>query len=102
MESSRAGGSRTGEPVARALAGHGWSSTFFEFRDTPAARIEAHLRAFVPDASAEQVRAWDDSIPPLQREVGEVIASRRDTETFSTILEYNSRWSSAAPTSFFW
>ena len=54
-------------------AGRGWASSFPEFRSTPAIRIRGSLQDFLRDVSAEQVRAWDLSIPPLQREVGEVL-----------------------------
>ena len=46
------------------------------------------LRAFVPDAGEHQIRAWRDSIPPLQREVGEVIDADPAASGFTTILEY--------------
>ena len=69
-------------------ARYGWVSPFTGFRDTPALTIRTKLRDFIHDASPEQIRAWDDTIPPLQREVGEVIDSRREAGVFSTILEY--------------
>jgi hypothetical protein len=69
-------------------APHGWSSDFRAFRETPAAYIRQSLADFIRDASAEQVRAWDESIPPLQREVGEVIDRDRRATEFAAILEY--------------
>jgi hypothetical protein len=71
-----------------AIARHGWASRFGPFKESPPDRILEGLCGFVPDASPEQIRAWDDSIPPLQREVGEIIEARAAAETFSTILEY--------------
>jgi DUF2075 family protein len=70
------------------IARHGWVSPFERFRDSPLHTIRARLRDFITDASPEQIRAWDDSIPPLQREVAEVIDARQDAAAFSTILEY--------------
>ena len=67
---------------------HGWSSDFRAFREAPAAYIRQSLADFIRDASPEQVRAWDESIPPLQREVGEVIEHDRRATEFAAILEY--------------
>jgi hypothetical protein len=55
-----------------AEANHGWDSLFPEFRDTQPRVIRTELGRFLAGASVEQVRAWDDSIPLLQREVGEL------------------------------
>jgi len=46
------------------------------------------LHSFVRDASPEQVRAWGDSIPPLQREVDEVLVRDVLAKHYSAILEY--------------
>lgn len=72
------------EPRAR----YGWESAFPEFRDTDAGAIRRRLQDFVRDASPEQHRAWSDSIPPLQQEVGEVLLRDRLAATYSAILEY--------------
>ena len=69
-------------------AAHGWSSTFPAFRATSARDIRTALSAFVRDASPEQVRAGDDSIPPLQREVGRVMDRSDSAQSFGTVLEY--------------
>ncbi len=73
-----------------ASARRGWDSDFPSFASTRPQEVVAALSAFVTDASGSQVRAWQDSVPPLQREVGESIA--RDGEPralrHSTILEY--------------
>ncbi len=71
-----------------AQAEHGWSSTFPTFRAAPARAIREALNSFVSDASPEQVRAWDESIPPLQHEVGEAIAERTEAARFAAVLEY--------------
>jgi hypothetical protein len=70
------------------LAPHGWESSFREFREVPAEYVRSRLVAAVPDASPEQVQAWDESIPPLQREVGKALASDRVAAEFGAILEY--------------
>lgn len=72
------------EPRAR----YGWESDFPSFRSTAANEVRERLEAFVSDASAEQVRAWNDSIPPLQREVDEVLLRDALANHYSTILEY--------------
>lgn len=66
----------------------GWSSTMPRFREAPAPYIVASLRAFVKDATSEQVRAWDDSVPILQSEASEILASDPAARRFSTVLEY--------------
>jgi Schlafen group 3, DNA/RNA helicase domain len=50
--------------------------------------VTSSLKAFVHDASAQQIRAWDDSVPELQREAGELIAQLLDAARYSAILEY--------------
>jgi hypothetical protein len=69
-------------------ARYGWESDFPRFRETSPRYICHSLSEFVPDASPEQVRAWNDSIPPLQREVAEVIEADQAAAKYSTILEY--------------
>lgn len=69
-------------------AEYGWSSNFPTFRSTPARAIREALNAFVADASPEQIRAWDESIPPLQREFGEAIDERSEAAKFAAVLEY--------------
>lgn len=66
----------------------GWQSDFLTFREASPAYVTASLNGFVEGASPEQIRAWKDSIPPLQREVGEVIAAVPRSEQYDAILEY--------------
>lgn len=42
----------------------------------------------MPDASVQQIRAWQDSIPPLQSEVREVLQAYAGASNYSAILEY--------------
>ena len=71
-------------------ARRGWDSDFPSFAQTRTREIVAALKSFVADASESQVRAWQDGVPPLQREVSESIA--RDgapvASRHSAILEY--------------
>lgn len=76
---------RTEYPVR---ATSGWASTFPAFREAPAPYVRGRLSAFLPDASPEQVAAWDESIPPLQREVGEVLVRDDRAADYGAILEY--------------
>ena len=69
-------------------ARYGWGATFPEFRDTPVRVIRGSLEAFVRDAGERQLRAWDDSIPPLQREVQEILAAEQGATGYTAILEY--------------
>jgi len=66
----------------------GWSSTLLRFHEASAAYVSSSLQAFVRDASIQQIRAWDDSIPQLQREAGELVERTDDADVYSAILEY--------------
>lgn len=66
----------------------GWSSNLLEFREASAAYVTGSLQAFVRNASIQQIRAWDESIPPLQREAGELVGRTREAVSYSAILEY--------------
>jgi hypothetical protein len=69
-------------------ARRGWNSDFARFRVVDARTVLESLRAFIPDAGESQIRAWRESVPPLQHEVGEVIDQQPDASGFTTILEY--------------
>lgn len=69
-------------------ARYGWSSSFPVFRDSPALAIRGSLADFLREAGDLQLRAWDESIPPLQREVGEVLDRELEAARYSAILEY--------------
>lgn len=71
-----------------AAAPHGWASSFRAFREATPEYVRSRLVALVPDASPEQVLAWDESIPPLQSELGEAMARDARTASFDTVLEY--------------
>ena len=75
----------------------GWGSDFPRFHDTPARAIRASLQELVRDASTEQISAWDDSIPDLQREVGEVVACDANAGSYNAILEYELPMESRRP-----
>lgn len=75
----------------------GWESSFSEFRETQPKRIRERLVEFVPDASPEQIRAWDDAIPPLQAEVSEVLIRDELARHYSAILEYELPMESRRP-----
>lgn len=67
----------------------GWSSNLRRFREALPGDVRGALHAFVADASDQQVRAWDDSIPPLQREARELASQILVAdEEYSAILEY--------------
>jgi len=69
-------------------ARYGWESGFPVFQQTAPRVIRESLQQFVVDASKEQIRAWDDTIPALQREVGEVIIRDKFAREYTAILEY--------------
>ena len=78
-------------------ARYGWGTGFPEFRDTPSRAIRRRLQDFLHDASPEQVRAWDASIPQLQREVGEVLDHDEEARRYTAILEYELPMESRRP-----
>ena len=69
-------------------ANYGWSSNFPTFRAAEPRLVRGRLQEFLPDVDASQVRAWDDSIPKLQREVGESLDAYSQAAQYSAILEY--------------
>src|SRR5437899_7162807 len=75
----------------------GWQSTFKDFRDAPPRRIREALSSYVVDASPEQVRAWDDAIPPLQSQVDRTLVRDELAAKYSAILEYELPMESRRP-----
>ena len=75
----------------------GWDSSFYEFKETQPRRIRERLNALLTDASLEQIRAWDDAIPPLQAEVSEVMVRDGLASEYSAILEYELPMESRRP-----
>lgn len=78
-------------------ARYGWESSFDEFREAAPRKIRERLASFVTDASPEQIRAWDASIPPLQSEVSEVLIRDTLAQHYSAILEYELPMESRRP-----
>ncbi len=66
----------------------GWDGGFPVFGETPLDIIRRHLMEFVEGASESQVRAWNDSIPALQREAREVLEAEDRAKAYTAILEY--------------
>lgn len=66
----------------------GWNSKFPVFRSTPHKFIRERLVAYIRDPGPEQVKAWDNSIPPLLKEVGEILQTDTSAPEYTTILEY--------------
>lgn len=67
---------------------YGWQSNFEEFKSAEPQLIRERLAAFIADASPEQQRAWKESIPPLQGELGKSIVANELARDYSAILEY--------------
>ncbi len=78
-------------------ARYGWGSDFPTFTRTPARVIRGKLESFIRNAGEKQIRAWDDSIPPLQREIDEVLTVNEEAAAYSTILEYELPMESRRP-----
>ncbi len=67
---------------------YGWQSSLEIFSTTEPRVVRIQLQRFVADASPEQVRAWEQSIPWLQRECRELAARDYGSREYTAILEY--------------
>jgi hypothetical protein len=67
---------------------YGWQSNLGTFSRSEPRVVRLQLQAFVSDASPEQVRAWDQSIPWLQRECRELEVRDTAAHEYTAILEY--------------
>ena len=67
---------------------YGWSSDFPTFTVAEPRFVRGQLQNFLPDVGASQLRAWDESIPKLQREIAESLESQARARNYSAILEY--------------
>ena len=66
----------------------GWESDFPTFSEAEPRVVRISLQDFLADAGDSQIRAWDDSIPKIQVEVGEVVEIDELAEQYTAILEY--------------
>jgi DUF2075 family protein len=71
-----------------ARARYGWQSDFPTFADEEPRVVRISLQEFLADAGESQVRAWDDSIPRIQVEVGAVVEIDELADQYTAILEY--------------
>ena len=71
-----------------AEARRGWDSDFERFESTPRSRILERLRRSYPESSREERRSWGDTVPRLQREVGEVVRVDTHYARCTAVLEY--------------
>lgn len=69
-------------------ARRGWDASLGAFRVASASEVVQRLKEFVKDAGESQIRAWRDSVPLLQREVGEAIDRNSVREDDAAVLEY--------------
>src|SRR5512139_2669424 len=69
-------------------ARYGWESDFPTFERSTPREIREQLQEFLPDASHQQVTAWDQSIPRLQSEVAEILIQNTCASHYETVLEY--------------
>lgn len=67
---------------------YGWQSDLETFTNTEVRKVREELNNFVTDASIEQIRAWDQSIPWLQRECRSLEVRDQSAANYRTILEY--------------
>ena len=83
--------------MSETRARYGWQSDFPKFRSSRASVVRESLESFLVNSSPEQVRAWNEAIPPLQREVDEVLVRDALAKQYSTILEYELPMESRRP-----
>jgi hypothetical protein len=67
---------------------YGWQSDLATFTSAEPCLVRTRLIDFIRDASREQIRAWDLSIPWLQRECHELTVRDSGARTYTAILEY--------------
>jgi len=67
---------------------YGWQSDLETFSSHEPRTIRLRLQEFVTDVSPEQLRAWDTSIPWLQRECRELSVRDSSAREYTAILEY--------------
>jgi len=77
-------------------ARNGWTSDIPTFVETPKTTILAALIAFLPDASPEQVQAWEQSIALLQEALGAATRSLPSIAAGSLSWNMSSPWRRAA------
>jgi hypothetical protein len=75
-------------PTEAARPTCGWNSDLPTFTGTEPRVIRVSLERFVRDAGAAEVDSWRQSIPSLQRECRELIASDGGARAYTAILEY--------------
>jgi hypothetical protein len=66
----------------------GWDSAFETFRGEDLGEILIALKCVVENAGKPQERAWRESIPKLQTEVGELVAIDTPSGAYTAVLEY--------------
>jgi hypothetical protein len=71
---------------SKARARYGWEALLPIFEATNSRVIRAALEGFIRDATPEQLRAWDASIPRLQAEFREVLQKNPQGHDYSAIL----------------
>lgn len=67
---------------------YGWQSDLEAFSRSEPKVVRLRLQEFVSDASPAQLRAWDQSVPMLQRECRELTARDASAREYTAILEY--------------
>lgn len=80
---------RLGDPrLVKPPARYGWQSDLETFSRSEPRVVRLELQRFVTDATPAQIRAWDQSIPWLQRECQELQVRDSAARQYTAILEY--------------
>src|SRR5688572_15590469 len=67
---------------------YGWLSDLETFTKSEPRVVRLRLQNFIADATSEQVSAWDQCIPWLQKECRELTARYSAAREYTAILEY--------------
>ena len=67
--------------------GCGWCGDFPTFGSERPRRIREMLFAFLPDDEPQQVKAWDESIPPIQSEVSKTVDREPKAPAYSELFK---------------
>ena len=76
------------DEIENAPARHGYHSEMQAFAYDDVNKIVQELSQFVREPSPEQVRAWKDSLPPIQQEAHEIVEFEGSAKAYTAVLEY--------------
>jgi hypothetical protein len=73
--------------------GFGWAGNFPVLKGATISEVVNALMSFVRDATPEQIRAWNSSIPLVQIEAGKVLDVKPSSKEYGAVFEYTMPYS---------